>query len=104
MARKKGYYDLCYFSIKTNCQYGRESFDSWGRRKREAREKREIGDDGEGQELGETQMRLSHEIIVLDYGDEQTSPFDNIDNHFTSQRRDRNDNGKQWEMKWQCDC
>ena len=39
-------------------------------------------------------MRLSHEIIVLDYGDEQTSPFDNIDNHFTSQRRDRNDNGK----------
>lgn len=76
----------------TNCQYGRESFDSWGRRKREAREKREIGDDGEGQVLGETQMRLSHEIIVLDYGDEQTSPFDNIDNHFTSQRRDRNDN------------
>ena len=94
MARKKGYYDLCYFSIKTNCQYGRESFDSWGRRKREAREKREIGEEGEGQELGETQMRLSHEIIVLDYGDEQTSPFDNIDNHFTSQRRDRNDNGK----------
>jgi hypothetical protein len=24
----------------------------------------------------ETQMRLSHEIVVLDFGDEQTNPFD----------------------------
>ena len=36
-------------------------------------------------------MRLSHEIIVLDYGDERTSPFD-FDK--TQQRRDENDNGK----------
>ena len=37
----------------------------------------QIADVEEGRELGETQMRLSHEIIVLDYGDEQNSPFDN---------------------------
>merc|ERR1712038_70160 len=36
----------------TNCQYGRESFDSWGRRKRRA-----VEDDGR-YDLGETQMRL----------------------------------------------
>ena len=39
-------------------------------------------------------MRLSHEIIVLDYGDEQSSPFDNIEKSFAENRRDENDNGK----------
>ena len=38
-------------------------------------------------------MRLSHEIIVLDYGDEQTSPFDNPEKTSAENRRDRNDNG-----------
>ena len=52
--------------FQTSCSFGRESYDSWGRRKRRA-----VSDDG-----GEEQMRLSHEIIVLDYGDEQTSPHD----------------------------
>ena len=78
------------FVLKTNCQYGRESFDSWGRRKRDIREKREIADVEEGKELGETQMRLSHEIIVLDYGDEQTSPFDNPEKTTSENKRDRN--------------
>ena len=38
-------------------------------------------------------MRLSHEIIVLDYGDEQTSPFDNPEKTSSENKRDRNDNG-----------
>ena len=80
--------------FQTNCQYGREAFESWGRRKRETREGREIGDIPESHDLGEAQMRLSHEIIVLDYGDEQTSPFDNLDENPAENRRDRRDNGK----------
>ena len=51
--------------LQTSCSFGRESFDSWGRRKRRA------VSDGDDE-----QMRLSREIIVLDYGDEQTSPYD----------------------------
>ena len=78
---------------QTNCQYGREAFDSWGRRKRDIREKRETGEE-EGYELGETQMRLSHEIIVLDYGDEQSSPFDDIDKSPGDERRNKGNNGK----------
>ena len=39
-------------------------------------------------------MRLSHEIIVLDYGDEQTSPFDNPEKTTSENKRDRNDNGR----------
>jgi len=87
----------------TNCQYGREAFDSWGRRKRDIREKRETGDFQEGYELGETQMRLSHEIIVLDYGDEQSSPFDDLDKLTAYQRRDENDNATDYHatpMDW----
>ena len=50
------------------CNFGRESYESWGRKRREAR----MDED----DLDDAQMRLSHEIIVLDYGDEQNSPFD----------------------------
>ena len=39
-------------------------------------------------------MRLSHEIIVLDYGDEQTSPFDNPEKTSSENKRDRNNNGR----------
>ena len=70
-------------SFQTSCNFGRESFDSWGRRKRRA-----VSDDDDT-------MRLSREIIVLDYGDEQTSPYDfdrgsrprggNCESHFTSE-------------------
>lgn len=51
------------------CTYGRENFESWGRKKREI-SKRSIET-----EL-DTAMSLSREIIVLDFGDEATSPYD----------------------------
>jgi len=51
------------------CTYGRENFESWGRKKREI-SKRAVET-----EL-DTAMSLSREIIVLDFGDEATSPYD----------------------------
>lgn len=51
------------------CTYGRENFESWGRKKRSI-EKRAV-DRGI-----ENAMSLSREIIVLDYGDEKNSPYD----------------------------
>ena len=37
----------------------------------------EIADDNDAQVVEEeSHMRLSHEIIVLDYGDERSSPYD----------------------------
>jgi hypothetical protein len=39
-------------------------------------------------------MQLSHEIIVLDYGDEKTSPFDDLEENPAEKRRDQHDNGK----------
>jgi len=56
-----------------SCTYGRDDFESWGRRRkrREVQLPANIIDN----EV-DTQMRLSHEIIVLDFGDEKTSPFD----------------------------
>jgi len=53
------------------CTYGRENFESWGRKKRDVdRSRREISDEVD------TTMSLSREIIVLDFGDETTSPYD----------------------------
>ena len=69
---------LNYFVLyQVNCQFGRENFDSWGRRKRDV-VKRDVGDDDDVAEVveEEAQMRLSHEIIVLDYGDERSSPYE----------------------------
>lgn len=59
-----GYYSI----LQASCTYGRENFDSWGRKKREASF---LDDDSV-----DSQMRLSREIIVLDYGDEKTSPYE----------------------------
>ena len=56
--------------LQTTCQYGRETFDSWGKRRK--RRAASVSSDSDGG----SQMRLSREIIVLDYGDEQTSPYD----------------------------
>ncbi len=59
-----------------SCTYGRDNFESWGKRRkrREVELPANVLDTGNS-EL-DTQMRLSHEIVVLDFGDEQTSPFD----------------------------
>jgi len=54
------------------CTYGRENFESWGRKKRDL-SKRAI-DNG-----ADTAMSLSREIIVLDFGDEKTNPYDDFD-------------------------
>merc|ERR1719350_1267869 len=55
------------------CTYGRENFESWGRRKREVegRGKRSVEN-----VIDDATMSLSREIIVLDFGDEATSPYD----------------------------
>merc|ERR1719510_945845 len=51
------------------CTYGRENFESWGRKKRDV-SKRSVDNSVD------TAMSLSREIIVLDFGDEATSPYD----------------------------
>ena len=51
------------------CTYGRENFESWGRKKRDV-SKRAVDNSVD------TAMSLSREIIVLDFGDEATNPYD----------------------------
>jgi len=58
------------------CTYGRENFESWGRKKRaidvdDSRSKRAVEN-----VIDDTTMSLSREIIVLDFGDESTNPYD----------------------------
>jgi len=58
------------------CTYGRENFESWGRKKRSTdvdstRSKRAVEN-----VIDDTTMSLSREIIVLDFGDESTNPYD----------------------------
>ncbi|EFX88231.1 hypothetical protein DAPPUDRAFT_305719 [Daphnia pulex] len=45
-----------------NCQWGRDTMESWGRKRRSA----------EKVEKTEEDMTMSHEILVLDFGDEDT--------------------------------
>jgi len=51
------------------CTYGRENFESWGRKKRDL-SKRAVDNSADNA------MSLSREIIVLDFGDEATNPYD----------------------------
>lgn len=44
------------------CEWGRESVESWGRKRRS------VGSNETGE--GEEQMNISQEILVLDFGDE----------------------------------
>ena len=62
--------------MQAQCSYGRESFDSWGRKKRSVTANAHNFIETEN----EDSMRLSREIIVLDYGDEKNSPYDDVDN------------------------
>ena len=63
----------CVF-FQTSCNFGRDTFESWGKRKkREVTLPANVIDTGDDVDA---QMRLSHEIVVLDFGDEQTNPFD----------------------------
>ena len=56
-----------------SCTYGRDTFESWGKR----RKRREVQLPANVIDTGvDALMRLSHEIVVLDLGDEQTNPFD----------------------------
>jgi hypothetical protein len=56
-----------------SCTNGRDNFESWGRRRK--RREVQLPANVIDNEV-DTQMRLSHEIIVLDFGDEKTSPFE----------------------------
>lgn len=51
------------------CEWGRDSVESWGRRRR-----RSLNDTNEEEE-NEEDMTLSQEILVLDFGDEKQSDF-----------------------------
>lgn len=48
--------------MQANCQWGRDTIESWGRKRRET----------EATESGEEDMNISQEILVLDFGDEDT--------------------------------
>ena len=62
------------FFFQTSCNFGRDTFESWGKRKkREVTLPANVIDTGDDVDA---QMRLSHEIVVLDFGDEKTNPFD----------------------------
>ena len=66
--------DNDFWLLQVTCNFGRDTFESWGKRKkREVTLPANVIDTGEDVDA---QMRLSHEIVVLDFGDEQTSPFD----------------------------
>jgi len=54
------------------CTYGRENFESWGRKRRDVNglTKRAVDN------TADNAMSLSREIIVLDFGDEATNPYD----------------------------
>lgn len=56
-----------YFFVKAVCEWGRESLESWGRRKRSINN---VTD-----EEKEEDMTLSQEILVLDFGDDKQSEF-----------------------------
>lgn len=64
------------------CTYGRENFESWGRKKRDLSglTKRAVDNSADNA------MSLSREIIVLDFGDEANNPYDKPeqDERFTS--------------------
>ena len=55
-------------SFQVSCNYGRDNFESWGRRRK--RREVQLPANVIDNEV-DTQMRLSHEIIVLDFGDEK---------------------------------
>ena len=59
--------------FQVSCTNGRDNFESWGRRRK--RREVQLPANVIDNEV-DTQMRLSHEIIVLDFGDEKTSPFE----------------------------
>ena len=67
--------DDIYFTLlllQAVCTYGRENFESWGRKKRDVSSltKRAVDNSADNA------MSLSREIIVLDFGDEATNPYD----------------------------
>ena len=63
-----------FLLFQVTCNFGRDTFESWGKRKkREVTLPANVIDTGDDVDA---QMRLSHEIVVLDFGDEQTNPFD----------------------------
>lgn len=77
--------DDIYFpllSLQAVCTYGRENFESWGRKKRDLSglTKRAVDNSADNA------MSLSREIIVLDFGDEANNPYDKPeqDERFTS--------------------
>jgi len=59
-----------------SCNYGRDKFESWGRKRRKRREVQVPANVIDTNNEVDALMRLSHEIVVLDLGDEQTNPFD----------------------------
>ena len=70
-------FDDIYFtflSLQAVCTYGRENFESWGRKKRDLSSssltKRAVDNSADNA------MSLSREIIVLDFGDEANNPYD----------------------------
>lgn len=54
--------------LKAVCEWGRDSIESWGRRKRSIT-------NATVEEEKEEDMTLSQEILVLDFGDEKQSDY-----------------------------
>jgi len=79
-----------------SCNYGRDNFESWGRRRK--RREVQLPANVIDNEV-DTQMRLSHEIIVLDFGDEKTSPFD-FDTPTTSAANHNGNNTRVTRLDW----
>lgn len=60
------------------CDWGRESIESWGRRKRS------VNDTTNSTSDGDDMTQISQEILVLDFGDEKQSQYlKNSDSYFT---------------------
>lgn len=57
------------FHFQAVCEWGHESVESWGRRKRD------LASNGSSDSSENDDMTLSQEILVLDFGDEKTNDF-----------------------------
>lgn len=57
----------CFLCLQAVCEWGRESLESWGRKKRS------LPHNETGETHQEEDMNISQEILVLDYGDERQS-------------------------------
>lgn len=66
----------CFFDTRQAvCEWGRDSVESWGRRRRSVSGAPAVGQNDTSENGNEDMTQISQEILVLDFGDEKQSQF-----------------------------